>query len=207
MRKSLSNLVHFLSLYLLFDTLPIPHHDYIMAMDTLATPKTFKTDWVENLALDELNMDEAGIVHFEDHLDLDQTLEESSLTLMNQLRDYLEVYVSRFNEHRGKKDQSSQIKIFKISNTINDFMLFRNALKLVFARKSNDLITIGFISNTGGLYSAKMNKSEPPVNQAHEVRAHVGPFHKITWQFLGEPLDPDCMIRHYLTEFIKNSAR
>ena len=176
-------------------------------MDSLILPEITKTDWIENLALDELNMDEAGIVHFDDHLDIDQILEESSLSLMNQLRDLLEVYVSHFNEYRGRKDQSYQIKIFKISNTINDFMLFRNALKLIFARKNNDLITIGFISNTGGLYSAKMAKSEPPINQAHEIRAHVGAFRKITWQFYGEPLDKDCMIRHYLTEFIKNSAR
>ena len=176
-------------------------------MNSIATPEQVQTDWIENLALDELNMDESGIIHFEDHLNIDQTLEESSLNLMNQMRDLVEIYTSHFNQYRGKNDQGSQIKIFKISNTINDFMLFRNALKLVFARKSNDIITTGFISNTGGLYAAKLNNREPAMNQAHEIRAHIGPFSKITWQFQGEILDLDSMVRHYLTEFIKNSAR
>ena len=176
-------------------------------MDSIILPEQIRTDWIENLALDELNMDEAGIVHFDDHLNIDQILEESSLNLMNQMRDLVEVYTNRFNEYRGKNDQTPQIKVFKISNTINDFMLFRNSLKLVFARKSNEVITSGFISNTGGLYAARLNHSEPALNTAHEMRAHVGPFNKITWRFQGEVLDVDSMIRHYLTEFIKNSAR
>ena len=176
-------------------------------MNDIILPEQIKTDWIENLALDELNMDEAGIIHFDDHLNIEQILEESSLDLMNQIRDLIEVYTTRFNEYRGSSDQGPQIKIFKISNTVNDFMLFRNSLKLVFARKANDVISIGFISNTGGLYAARLNSSGPALNQAHEIRAHVGAFNKITWQFQGEILDLDSMARHYLTEFIKNSAR
>ena len=176
-------------------------------MRNIAVHEQVRTDWIENLALDELNMDETGIVHFDDHLNIDQLLEESSLDLMNQIRDRIEVYVTCFNEYRGKNDQGPQIKIFKISNTVNDFMLFRNSLKLVFARKANDMISIGFLSNTGGLYAARLDNSQPALNQAHEIRAHIGPFNKIIWQFQGEALDLDSMARHYLTEFIKNSAR
>lgn len=176
-------------------------------MNNVILPEQIRTDWIENLALDELNMDESGIVHFDDHLNIDQILEESSLLLMNQIRDLIEVYTTRFNEYRGKNAQGLQIKIFKISNTVNDFMLFRNSLKLIFARKANDMITIGFLSNTGGLYAARLNNSGPTLNKAHEIRAHIGPFNKITWRFQGEVLDLDSMARHYLTEFVKNSAR
>ena len=173
----------------------------------MVLPEQIRTDWIENLALDELNMDEAGIIHFDDHLNTDQLLEESSLSLINKIRDLVEVYITHFNEYRGKNDRGPQIKIFKISNTVNDFMLFRNALKLVFARRANDLISIGFLSNTGGLYAARLNSTEPALNQAHEIRAHMGPFNQITWRFQGELLDLDAMVRHYLTEFVKNSAR
>lgn len=176
-------------------------------MNELIQENSIQTKWIENLALDELNMDESGVVHFDDHLNVEQMLEESSLDIMNTVRDMVEVYVSRFNQYRGSNAQTSQIKIFKISNTVNDFMLFRNSLKLVFARKSFDVITVGFLSNTGGLYSARLNNETPAVNMAHEIRAHVGPFNKITWRFQGEPVDLESLVRHYLTEFVKHSAR
>ena len=176
-------------------------------MGDVILPEQIGADWIKNLALDELNMDESGVIHFNDHLNIDQILEESSLHLMNQIRDLTEVYVTHFNEYRGKNNQSLQIKLFKISNTVNDFMLFRNSLKLIFARKANDMVTIGFLSNTGGLYAARLNHSDPTLNKAHEIRAHIGPFNKITWRFQGDILDLDSMVRHYLTEFIKNSAR
>ena len=176
-------------------------------MNHVILPEQIRTDWIESLAMDELNMDESGIVHFDDHLNIDQILEKSSLELMNQIRDLVEVYTTRFNECRGHKAQGPQIKLFKISNTVNDFMLFRNSLKLVFARKSNELISVGFLSNTGGLYSARLNNSGPALNEAHELRAYVGAFNQVSWKFQGEVLDLDSMVRHYLTEFIKNSAR
>lgn len=166
--------------------------------------------WIENLALDELNMEESGIVHFDDHLNIDQLLNESSLEIMNRIRDLVEIYVTKFNEYRTSENpntQGAKIKIFKISNTVNDFMLFRNSLKLVFARKSNDIISVGFLSRSGGLYSARINQHTPAINTAHEIAAHVGPFNKITWNFQGEVVDLEIMVKHYLSEFIKHSAR
>lgn len=168
------------------------------------------TKWIEDLALDELNMEESGIVHFDEHLDIDQMLDESSLEIMNQIRDFVEVYVARFNEYRTSNNpntQGAKIKIFKISNTVNDFMLFRNSLKLVFARKSHNIISVGFLSRSGGLYSARLNQHTPAINAAHEIRAHVGPFNKITWNFEGEPVDLQVMVKHYISEFVKHSAR
>ena len=57
-----------------------------------------KTDWIESLAFDEINMDEAGIVDFNEHLDPQSFLEEESIRFMNEVRDLFEVYVTRFNE-------------------------------------------------------------------------------------------------------------
>ena len=41
------------------------------------------TDWIESLAFDEINMDEAGIVDFNEHLDPQAFLEEDSIKFMN----------------------------------------------------------------------------------------------------------------------------
>ena len=37
-------------------------------METISLYKNF-TEWVENLALEELNMEESGVVHMNEHLD------------------------------------------------------------------------------------------------------------------------------------------
>jgi hypothetical protein len=163
------------------------------------------TGWIETLALEELNMEETGVINFSEHLNPVKLLEESSIQLMEELKERFEIYSTKFNEFRG--NQSGQIKSFKISNTVNDFMLYRNSLKLVVARRSEDIISIGFLSNTGGLFSARLNFEENPSSKIHEVKAHIGAFNKITWKFNGENVDVDALTRHYLTEFIKHSAR
>ena len=69
--------------------------------------------WIENLAMEELNMDESGIVNLSGHLNPALLLEESSIDLMNEIKDRLEAYITRFNEHRGRNNSSSAIKILK----------------------------------------------------------------------------------------------
>lgn len=173
----------------------------------MTSTEQISTKWIENLALEELNMEESGIVNFNNHLNPAYLLEESSIDFMNQLRDRFELYTTKFNEYRGMHTGNG-IKIFKISNTVNDFMLFRNSLRLIFARKAHDLINIGFLANGKDLFSARMSHEEDHgAPNVHEIRAHIGPFNNITWRFNGEIVDPDALVRHYMTEFITNSAR
>ena len=51
--------------------------------NSLNTTK-LNTDWIESLAFDEINMDEAGVVDFNEHLE-PQALEEESIRFMNSL--------------------------------------------------------------------------------------------------------------------------
>jgi len=83
---------------------------------TIKNSGNLNTDWIESLAFDEINMDEAGIVDFNDHLDPQSFLEEDSIRFMNSIRDLFEVFITRFNECRGGLNSGAQIKIFKISN-------------------------------------------------------------------------------------------
>lgn len=169
--------------------------------------KIISTNWIENLAFDELNMDEAGVVNFNDHLNPNGLLEEESIRFMNKIRDLFEVYINKFNHCRGGENSGAQIKIFKISNTVNDFMLFRNSLRLIFSRKSTNLISIGLLVNGKDLYAPRMPGQSESDFSCHEITAHVGAFNKISWRFQGEVVDTHAMVRHYLEEFIKNSAR
>ncbi len=170
--------------------------------------QTLNYAWVESLALDEINMDESGIVNINGHLNPTLLLEEASIQLMNDLRDRAEAYLSKFNEYRGRNNSAAAIKFFKISNTVNDFMLFRNSLRLIFARKANDVISIGFLANGKDIYGARLSFNDQfGSTTIHEIRAHLGAFNKITWRFNNEIVDLDALVRHYLTEFIINSAR
>lgn len=173
---------------------------------TLYQPLNYS--WIENLAMEEINMDESGIVNISSHLNPSLLLEESSIELMNDIRDRLEAYTTKFNEHRGRNNANSAIKLFKISNTVNDFMLFRNSLRLIFARKSSDVISIGFLANGKDIYGARLSFNDQfGSTNIHEIRASLGAFNKISWKFNNELIDIDTMVRHYLTEFIVNSAR
>ncbi len=177
-------------------------------MEQQTTKNSLSTTWIENLAIEELNMEETGIVNFSEHLDPMHMLEASSIEFMEKMKERFDVYLTKFNELRANQDDKTRtIKLFKISNTINDFMLFRNSLKLVVARRSSDVISLGFLSNSGGLFAARLNYQADASQKIHEVKAHVGPFNNIQWKFNGENVDIDSLVRHYLTEFIKHSAR
>jgi len=165
------------------------------------------TTWIENLALEEINMEQSGVINFNEHLNPLQMLEEESIEFMEKLKERFEIYLTKFNHFRANKDDGGQIKNFKISKTINDFMLYRNSLKLVVARRSADVITLGFLSSSGGLFSARLNYEQTASNKIHEIKANVGPFNDISWKFQGENIDIDALVKHYLTEFIKHSAR
>ncbi|MFZ8999722.1 MAG: hypothetical protein ACO20H_00335 [Bacteriovoracaceae bacterium] len=165
------------------------------------------TAWIEKLALEELNMEESGVISLNEHLDPRLFLEESSINFMNNLRDRFEVYVTRFNQYRTSAKGLGQIKIFKIANTVNDFMLFRNSLRLVFSRKSTDLISISFLSNGKEIFSPRLRNEDSIQNQSHEIKAHIGPFNDISWKFRGEEFEVDALVRHYLSEFIRLSSR
>ncbi|MBF0208511.1 MAG: hypothetical protein HQK53_16670 [Oligoflexia bacterium] len=166
------------------------------------------TSWIENLALEELNMEESGIISYNDQSDPLPYLEESSIELVSRIRERIEFYLNKFNFYRGGRDPSASVKIFKISNTVNDFMLFRNSLKLVISRKTPAVIGVGLFSNTGGIFPARATAVDAPsTNLYHEIVAHVGPFNEISWRFEGEPVNVEAMVKHYLTEFIKHSAK
>jgi hypothetical protein len=176
-------------------------------METINVNDYQNVSWIENLALEEVNMEESGIIRFNDHLNTQQLLEESSLNFVNKLKDRFEFYVALFNQYRSHRDNTRAIKVFRISNTVNDFMLFRNSLKLIVARRAPDVISIGFLSNNGGLFSARLANETQSVHAIHEIKAHVGPFNTITWRFQGETVEVEALVKYYLSEFVKNSSR
>ncbi len=168
----------------------------------------FDFSWVEKLALEEINMEESGIVKINDHLDPNLLLEESSINFLDEIRDRLDVYINKFNELKSNINSGSAIRIFKISNTANDFMLFRNSLRLIFARKSNDIISIGFLGANKEMIAPRLNAFDYGQPHAtHELKAIVGPFNNVKWTFMGDTFSTESLVKYYLAEFIRNSSK
>jgi hypothetical protein len=165
-----------------------------------------QTKWIERLALEELNMEDTNIVHMHDHIDPHFYLEQSSIELVNKLKNRFEFYINKFNEYRGNQIGGNPIKLFKISNTVNDFMLFRNSLRLIVARKANDLISVGFLSNKGKIFSPGEDHKDYN-RDIHSLKAHIGAFNKITWRVGGDIVDEEALVNYFLSEFIRNSSR
>lgn len=178
-----------------------------MMREIISTDSKLFTDttWIEQLALNEVNMEETGVIHFQ-KMDPNSLMEKSSIEVMDDLRDLFETYINTFNEHRNKYGAEHSIKMFKISDTVNDFMLFRNSLKLIVARRAADTISIGFLSNSGGLRAAKIIE-ETLDKKIHDIRAHMGSFGHISWKFQGDDVHFPSLVKHYMTEFIQLSAR
>lgn len=188
---------------------------------TITSPikNSLNTAWVETLAMEELSMDHSGVVHLDNHLDPAHFLEESSLNLMDHMRDLFEVYIHSFNQCRAQRhgggttssmistDQQSLIKIFKISNTVNDFLLYRNSLKLIVSRKSIDLIILQFLSNAGGTFGARMPADQIAKLGGDEIKAFLGPFNEVSWTYQNQLVKIESLVKHYLSEFIRHSAR
>ena len=110
-------------------------------MDTINVNDYQNVSWIESLALEEVNMEESGIIRFNDHLNPQQLLEESSLNFVNRLKDRFEFYVALFNQYRSNRDTSRSIKIFRISNTVNDFILFFKSYRCFIFKIKDKLFT------------------------------------------------------------------
>jgi hypothetical protein len=162
--------------------------------------------WIETLAMEEMNMEDSGFITFNEFSSAEKILEASSIEFLNKIKDRFEFFVGLFNQYRVNRDQGRAIKVFRISNTVNDFMLFRNSLKLIVSRRAIDVIHIGFLSNSGGLFTPK-SETVGMNHQIHEIKAHMGPFHQVTWRYQGEIVSQEALVKYYMSEFIRGSAR
>jgi hypothetical protein len=161
-------------------------------------------DWIEKLARAEEQLERSDHIDFHAYLDDSKVVEAETIGFLNVLREKLSAYVEAFNALRAG---SNTIKIFRISGTAAEFMLFRNSLKLIFANPRVGVIHVRFTSLAGGAYTRLLkNKEEEPLD-GDALEAQIGPFNEVFWTYRGQRVDATFLVKHYLTEFIKNSSR
>jgi len=158
-------------------------------------------EWIELLAKNELKMEESGEFDLYGSFDQKTILEEQTKGFLRELKRLAQEMATAFNAFRGDR---KAVKVFQISGTEADFMVFRNTLKLIFSFDKPGEVSINFINVRGGLVEEKMNKDD--LKNGDVIKATLGPFNEGVWQFKDHRVFPHQLVRYYMTEFIKNSV-
>lgn len=164
-----------------------------------------KITWIKDLVRAEQEMEESGMIDFSAGFNPQKLLSEESLQFLNDLKVSFVDAVTTFNQLKGSP--MGRIKIYGISNTEADFMLFRNGFKLIFGLKKPGTISIRFHYVGANFIPGANNKDEAPDQGEEGLIAKWGPFGDLVWTYNEQPLKIDFLVRYYISRFIKESAK
>jgi hypothetical protein len=115
---------------------------------------------------------------------------------------------SSFNQL--KISTAGRIKIYGISNTHADFMLFRNGFKLIFALREPGVVSIRF-DFVGSAFAQPSSSTDAGGAQTKGeedfLTARWGAFGDLVWTYQDQSVKADYLVRYYLTRFIRESAK
>jgi len=181
--------------------------DSVLKIQDINTNETLNmledTAWIISLAQVEENIEKTGVINYDEVNTPEKFLKTASLALLNSLRQKAIILVNIFNSNKAQ--HSSAIKIYRINNTDADFMIFRNALKLIFSIQRPGIIQVSFNVSSASIYSNLGISNNEKIGDL--IQAQLGPFHEAIWTFQGVRVNIDNMLKYYLTKFIQNSVR
>lgn len=161
--------------------------------------------WIHELAKNELNPDPNSVINGISALDPKQLIEESTIQYLEELRDLFTVFSKSFNGYSENNSRFSEVKIYGITNTPADFMVFRNNVKLVFSNSAHGIINATFTQHTRSDLAADATSSAN--KQSHDIIAQMGPFMDVSWTYQGEKVNPERLVKYFFIEFIKASRQ
>lgn len=162
-----------------------------------------KYTWVKELVSAEQKMEESGIIDFSAGFDPAATIKEDSIEYLKDLKTSFVESASTFNQLKGTT--LGNIKIYGISKTIADFMLFRNGYKLIFSLIEPGKIRVSF--NHIGLSFIPGEEAAQNTDNIDQLIAKWGAFGQLQWHFKEQPIKLDYLIRYYMTRFVRESAK
>jgi hypothetical protein len=176
------------------------------------------TEWVHELAKNELNPEAANIFNSINQFDPRQIVEESAIDFLEELRDLFTAYCKVLNGYSEANSKFSEVKIYGITNTAADFMLFRNNVKLVFSNTAHGVINASFFQHARGDVAVDGNavqrrdgaassnqKASVAKQTSNDIIAQIGAFLDVTWTYQGERVNAEKLVKYYLVEFVKAS--
>lgn len=165
-----------------------------------------KVRWIKELVNADAQMEKSVLIDMNLELDTQRILVNETLQFLLQLKSEFADSCSQFNEM--KPSAIGRIKIYGIAKTHADFMLFRNGYKMIFSLKSPGVISTRF-HFVGQNYIPTPNAVEKAtiVMEEELLEAKWGAFEEVVWTHKNQPAKLEFMVRHYITLFIKDSAR
>lgn len=166
-------------------------------------------DWVHELARNELNPEAANIFNTVNQFDPKQIIEESTIGFLQEVRELFMAHARVLNGYSENNAKFSEIKIYGITNTPADFMLFRNNVKLVFANTAHGIVNATFNQHVRKDLAvdgaAVSSDGASPRLMSQDILAQMGPFMDVTWTYQGEKVNPERLVKYFFIEFVKAS--
>jgi hypothetical protein len=163
-----------------------------------------KLQWIKDLVLSEQKMEEQGLIDYNIN---EQTVEHLMIETIDFLKDIKISFAeasSAFNEL--KTSSLGRIKLYGISNTEADFMLFRNGFKLIFTVKSPGVIKIYF-SHINSQFTPNMSLTQKTPQQEILLESSWGPFGDLIWTYNGHQFKLDYLVKFFVSRFVKESSK
>lgn len=165
-----------------------------------------KMRWIKELVQAEQQMEETGMIDIEAGFNQTETLKTETIEFLQDIKAQFIETASAFNQL--KCSTVGTLKIYGISKTVADFMLFRNGHKLIFSMKQPGLINI-YKNQIGSHFAAGTPVSEMQTTstQSDSLVATWGAFGDLTWTFKSKPIRMDYLVRYYFSQFVRESSK
>lgn len=164
-----------------------------------------KLRWIKELVLAEQQMEDAGVVDIEAGFDPKRQVDEATFEFIQDLKAAFVEAASAFNQM--KSSTLGQIRIYGISKTKADFMLFRNGYKLIFSMRQPGNISVAYSTAVAQYVPGTPAKGGDDKQAADQLTASWGAFGQLIWMYNDHPINIDHLIRYYMSRFVKDSAR
>jgi len=162
-------------------------------------------NWIKDLVLTEQQMEENGVIDYSNDTSSTENLEQETIEYLKDLKVGFIEAASAFNQLKGSP--VGKLKIYGISKTIADFMIFRNGYKLIFSMKRPGAIGIGFHQTGQQLIPHQEEQNAESRGDETLITAQWGLFGELKWVYQEHEVKFDMLIRYYMSRFIKESVR
>lgn len=164
-----------------------------------------KINWIKDLVTAEQQMEDSGIIDMSAGFDAEKELEESTVEFLSDLKSSFVEASATFNQLKGSA--VGTIKIYGISKTESDFMLFRNGYKLIFTMKQPGIVTVNFNATTPHFVPGQSTietAATPPVDT---LKAKWGAYGELVWTSNDLEINLDFLVRYYVSRFVRESTK
>lgn len=161
--------------------------------------------WIMDLAKAD---SKSSILNYEKHSNPTVVLKEESHRLLRNLNKLFFHFADTFNNHID--ENSTPLKVMGVTNK-QSFLVFRKNYRLTVSIYEPGVILFTFDNFSGNLYYNMKDNNETTTpdevyNSGNILVGQLGPFNEITWLFEDQAVQPEKVVRHYFTEFIKAST-